>query len=204
MDSSQGERKLEPLSDLALVGPRLREQRRQRGWSLERLAERTGLSVSTLSRLETGRRRASLEILLPVTRALGIQIDGLLSSSAPLDPRVKRPVVRRSGMLIEPLSQESSPAHTFKITYPPRGPMPNPRVHGGREWLYVLSGRLRLHLAGREIVLSHGEAADFDTMTPHAMAAQGGRPAVVLSIFNEEGASIHTRTAQRDVERDHE
>ena len=177
--------------ELALVGAKLRAARQAQGLTLEDLAGSAGMSVSTLSRLESGKRQASLELLLPLTRRLGLRIDDLLSAD-PVDPRVRRPVIRRDGLVIAPLAPEDSPIATFKLTYPAAGAMPAPRVHDGYEWLYVLQGRLRLLLGGQDLVLVRGEAAEFDTRTPHAMAAAGGRPTHVISIFNEAGARIHT------------
>jgi transcriptional regulator with XRE-family HTH domain len=185
------------VDDLDLIGPRLRSARRARGWTLDDLADRAGMSPSTLSRLESGKRQASLELLMPLTRQLGIRLDDLVRTEVP-DPRVRRPIVRRDGLVIAPLAPEGSPIHTYKITYPPTGALPEPRIHDGYEWLYVLSGRLRLRLGDQDLVLTRGEAAEFDTRTPHAMAAAGGKPAQILSIFNDAGARIHTRTAPGD------
>jgi transcriptional regulator with XRE-family HTH domain len=181
------------VDGLEQIGPRLRAARRERGWTLEELAGRAGMSASTLSRLESGKRQASLELLLPLTRLLGIRIDDLVRP-ATVDPRVRRPVVRRGGLTIAPLAPEGSPVHTYKITYPPSATPPEPRTHDGYEWLYVLTGRLRLRLGEQELVLTRGEAAEFDTRVPHAICAAGSRPAQVLSIFNESGVRIHTHT----------
>ncbi len=176
------------------VGPRLRATRKSRGWTLEYLAGRAGMSVSTLSRLESGKRQASLELLVPLTRELGIRVDDLLATQAP-DPRVQRPTVHRDGMAITPLAPEGSAISTFKITYPPRAEPPEPRVHDGYEWLYVLSGQLRLVLGEQELVLTRGEAAEFDTRMPHSISAVS-RPAQVISIFNQDGVRMHTHGAE--------
>ncbi len=179
--------------ELAQVGPRLRAVRQSRSLTLEQLAERSGMSPSTLSRLESGKRQASLELLLPLTRQLGIRIDDLLPDQPP-DPRVRRPVIRRDGIVLAPLAPEGSPIETYKVTYPPTSTAPEPRVHDGYEWLYVLVGRLRLRLGEQELILTRGEAAEFDTRVPHSMSAAGGRPAQVISIFNAEGVRLHTRS----------
>ena len=179
--------------ELAQLGLRLRAVRRSRGWTLDELAARAGMSASTLSRLESGKRQASLELLLPLTRQLGIRVDDLLSLDTP-DPRVRRPVIRRDGLIIAPLAPEGSAVHTYKITYPPVPELPALRVHDGYEWLYVLAGRLRLRLGDQDLVLTRGEAAEFDTRIPHAMSAGAGRPAQVISIFNETGMRMHTHS----------
>lgn len=181
--------------ELEQVGPRLRAARHARGLTLEDLAEQAGMSASTLSRLESGKRQASLELLVPLTRLLGIRIDDLLQPQA-RDPRVRRPAVHRDGLTIAPLAPEGAAIHTYKITYPPVHTLPELRVHDGYEWLYVLSGKLRLRLGEQDLVLTRGEAAEFDTRVPHAMNAAGKHPAQVLSIFNDEGVRMHTHIAQ--------
>lgn len=181
-------------AELKQVGARLRAYRHSKGWTLDELAERAAMSASTLSRLESGKRQASLELLLPLTRQLGISLDDLVAP-ATVDPRVRRPVIRREGMVIAPLAPEGSSIGTYKITYPPASTAPEPRVHDGYEWLYVLSGKLRLVLGDQELILTRGEAAEFDTRVPHSLSAAGARPAQVISIFNDDGVRMHTHTA---------
>lgn len=179
--------------ELARVGVRLRAARQERGLTLEELASAAGMSVSTLSRLESGKRQASLELLLPLTRRLGIRLDDLVSHET-ADPRVRRPAISRDGLIIAPLAPEGSPILTYKITYPATQALPELRTHDGFEWLYVLAGKLRLRLGEQDLTLGRGEAAEFDTRTPHAMSAAGGKPAQVISIFNESGVRMHTHT----------
>jgi transcriptional regulator with XRE-family HTH domain len=176
------------------VGPRLRAARKDRGWTLDDLAQRAGMSPSTLSRLEAGKRQASLELLLPLTRQLGIRIDDLLPE-APADPRVRRPVQRREGMVIAPLTLDHSPVQTYKVTFPAAAQAPEPRVHDGYEWLFVLSGRLRLALDDHEHIIERGEAAEFDTRLPHSLSATAEGSAEVLSIFSASGERMHTHRA---------
>lgn len=151
------------------------------------------MSASTLSRLESGKRQASLELLVPLTRMLGIRIDDLVAP--PPDPRVRRPAMRRHGHIVAPLTREDSPVPTYKVTYPPVDDAPAARVHDGFEWFYVLSGRVRLVLGERELVLEKGEAAEFDTRTPHSISAVGPGSAEIVSIFNPDGERLHTRSA---------
>ena len=183
------------MDELALVGLRLKAARTAQGWTLERLARAADISASTLSRLESGKRQASLELLLPLTRQLGVGLDDLVVA-VPEDPRVRREPWEAAGITVHPLSVESSPVHTYKIRYSPQPAVAREdlKVHGGYEWIYVLSGRVRLQLAERETLLYRGEAAEFDTLTPHAITAVGPEHAEVISIFNETGARFHTRS----------
>ena len=177
------------MKELEALGPRLRALRHARGLTLDQLAEASSVSASTISRLESGKRQASLE--LPLTRHLGARIDDLLGSPDG-DPRVRRPSIHKEGHVFAPLTAESAPLQTYKVTYPPVTEVPAPRVHDGYEWLFVLSGRLLLRLGETDTVLTKGEAAEFDTRTPHSLSALGGRRAEVISIFNESGVRMHT------------
>ena len=185
------------MEELQRLGPKLRSARQERGWTLDDLAERAGMSASTLSRLESGKRQASLELLLPLTRQLGVRIDDLLEAPD-RDPRVRRPAVRRHGMTIAPLTREASEVRAYKVTYFPGAPDLGMQVHPGYEWLYVLSGNLSLELDEQSLVLERGEAAEFDTTTPHRVRADGDRPCEVISIFNTVGERLHLHSASLD------
>jgi transcriptional regulator with XRE-family HTH domain len=181
------------------IGPRLRAARVRAGLTLDALAERAAISPSTLSRLESGKRQANLELLLPLARELRLGLDELVPPAVP-DPRVRRRGHKRDGVTMVPLAPEGSPVQTVRITYDPLppGPLPAQRTHDGYEWLYVISGRLRLRLAEHDLVLTPGEAAEFDTRTPHALSCDGEEPCVLVAIFNADGERIHTRAAPRE------
>jgi transcriptional regulator with XRE-family HTH domain len=187
---------------LAEVGPRLRALRLQRGTTLAQLAELTGISVSTLSRLESGGRRPTLELLLPLARAHQVPLDELVGAPATGDPRVHaRPFVR-SGRTFVPLTRRPGGLQAFKIIIPPQPQDGDPELknHEGYDWVYVLSGRLRLLLGGHDLVLTPGEAAEFDTRVPHALLNPGPGPAEVLTLFGPQGERLHVRA--RPAERD--
>lgn len=185
-----------PDESLALIGPRLKSWREKRSMTLAELSVTTGISSSTLSRLEAGKRAPNLELVVPIARALRIGLDEIVPPAAP-DPRVSRTTKVLDGVRFETLSPESSPVQTYKVTLPaqPAGTTaaPDPQVHDGHEWLYVLSGRLRLVLGEQEVTLGPGEAAEFDTRLPHWMSATGSGPVEMLSIFSKEGKRIHLR-----------
>ncbi|MGO2659558.1 helix-turn-helix domain-containing protein [Mycetocola reblochoni] len=181
------------MGALHRVGGRLREARVSAGLTLDELSARTRISTSTLSRLEAGKRQASLELVVPVAAALDLSLDVLVRDEQH-DPRVRRTVTRRDGHVIAPLTHEQSPVHSYKISYPPGTEPPKLRSHDGHEWLYVLSGRLRLRVGDADVVLGRGEAAEFDTRLPHAMHAVGSSPAQVISMFNETGERMHLQS----------
>ena len=176
---------------LTAVGPRLRDLRRQRDTTLSALAETTGISVSTLSRLESGQRRPTLELLLPLARAYGVQIDDLVGGPVTGDPRVHLRPVRHHGMTMIPLTRRPGGVQAYKLIIPVRRSAPEPKVHEGYEWLYVLDGRLRLVLGDQDLVLRPGEAAEFDTRIPHWFGSLGDAPVEVLSLFGSQGERAH-------------
>jgi len=182
---------------LSEVGPRLRRVRQQRGSTLAALALATGISVSTLSRLESGLRRPSLELLLPIARSHRVPLDELVGAPPVGDPRVRLEPRRQGDMLVTPLTQQPGGLQAYKMTIPVRATPPELQTHVGYEWLYVLDGRLRLRLAQHDLVLGPGEAAEFDTRVPHAFWSAGEGPAEILSLFGQQGERMHLRVRPR-------
>ncbi|QYC42485.1 HTH-type transcriptional regulator PuuR [Nonomuraea coxensis DSM 45129] len=180
---------------LLAVGPRLRALRQERDVTLAELSKSTGISVSTLSRLESGQRKPTLELLLPLARAHQVQLDELVGAPETGDPRVSMRPVKRNGVTLIPLSRNPGGLQAVKLIYPPGWPgfVPEQRVHEGYDWLYMLSGRLRLLLGPHEVMLRQGEAAEFDTRTPHAFHNPGDQPAEVLALFGPQGERMHVR-----------
>jgi transcriptional regulator with XRE-family HTH domain len=181
---------------LAGVGPRLRAIRQQRGVSLTELSASTGISVSTLSRLEAGQRRPTLELLLPLSRVHQVPLDELVDAPPTGDPRIHGRPFDRNGVTMVPLTRRPGGLQAVKQLYPPHWPgrEPEQQSHEGYEWLYVLSGRLRLLLGEHDILLKPGEVAEFDTHVPHAFAT-GAEPAEVLCLFGPQGERLHVRAA---------
>lgn len=179
---------------LQAVGPRLRALRQQRGATLAQLSETTGISVSTLSRLEAGQRRPTLELLLQLARAHQVPLDELVDAPETGDPRIRARPVTRHGMTFVPLTRRPGGLQAFKMIIPPSpGAEPDPRVHEGYEWMYVLSGRLRLVLAEHDVILTPGEVAEFDTHVPHWFSNPGPEPVELLSLFGPQGERLHVR-----------
>lgn len=181
---------------LDAVGPRLRALRRDRGITLARLSAATGVSESTLSRLESGQRRATLELLLPLARLYDVPLDDLVGAPRTGDPRIHLKPIRRFGMIFVPLSRRPGGTQAFKMIIPsrPAPREPTPQTHEGSEWLYVLSGRLRLVVAERDLTLSPGEAAEFDTALPHWLGSADGGTVELLVLFGLQGVRAHVRT----------
>ena len=180
------------------VGPRLKQLRTQRGATLTALAEVTGISKSTLSRLETGQRRASLELLLPLAQAYGVPLDDLVGAPEVGDPRVRLKARKVRGRTVLPLTRQPGGMQAWKIIVPATNAKPELKSHEGHEWFYVLSGRMRLVLGDHDLVLGPGEVAEFDTRQPHWFGSAGGQPAEILSLFGPQGERVHARAGSAD------
>ena len=177
------------------VGPRLRALRSERSRTLAEMADATGISVSTLSRLESGGRRPTLELLLPLARAYGVALDDLVDAPFPGDPRVHGRAIEREGMSMVPLTRQTGGPQAHKMLFPARWRVEDTgqQAHDGYEWLYVLSGRVRLLLGARDFVLGRGEVVEFDTRVPHAFSNPFPEPAEALVLFGPQGERMHVR-----------
>ena len=179
------------------MGARLRRVREQRGLTLTEAATLAGISKSTLSRLETGQRRPSLELLLPLAQTYRVPLDDLVGAPEVGDPRIRLKPRRVNGRTVLPLTRPGG-IQAWKIVIPHTQIDPSPRAHDGFEWLYVLSGRMRLVLGSQDLVLGAGEAAEFDTQVPHWFGSTGDGPAEVLSIFGRPGERMLVRASGHD------
>jgi DNA-binding XRE family transcriptional regulator/quercetin dioxygenase-like cupin family protein len=173
-----------------VVRTRLRSLRTTLGLSLDELSKRTNVSASTISRIETGHRTISLDVLVPLARALQVDLDALLDVSGD-DDVVIRPTPSRTGKRTTwMLSRPTGSTIAVKTRLEPRRHTDELRVHPGHDWFFVLSGRVRLRLGDRDIIVETGEAAEFNTMTPHAVSPDGGR-AEIIQVFNRDGLHAH-------------
>jgi transcriptional regulator with XRE-family HTH domain len=173
-----------------MVRARLRGLRTSLGYSLDDLAARTNLSPSTISRIETGKRTLSLDVLVPLAAALQVSLDALLHAGGDDDVVIRPTPTRKGASTIWPLSRPGGRTIAARIRIEPTTSIPRQRVHQGHDWFVVTVGRVRLWLGDREIDLDTGEAAEFSTMTPHAFGAIGG-PAEIVMNFDRDGQRAH-------------
>ena len=177
------------------VGPRLRTLRRQRQSTLAEVSASTGISVSTLSRLEAGARRPTLELMLPLAMTYGVTLDDLVGAPPTGDPRIHLRPISAHGMTMLPLTRRAGGIQAYKMIIPAgsdRRP-PELKTHDGYEWLYVLNGRLRLVLGEHDMHLEPGEAAEFDTRVPHWFGGADSHAVEFLSLFGTQGERAHVR-----------
>lgn len=171
---------------------RLRSLRKARGWSLDDLAARTHISASTLSRLESGHRRIAIDHLVVLARALECSVEQLVATDDD-DEVVIRPAKDANGDTTFwrlTTRDDLSGRTVVKMRIPEHDAPPEQRVHPGRDWFYVLEGTAHLRLGTRDIYVAAGNAASFDTMTPHSLSGHRG-PTEVLSIFDHHGDHAH-------------
>lgn len=185
---------------LDAVGPKLKNLRLRRDITLADLADETGISTSTLSRLEAGLRRPTLEQMLPLARAYGVTLDELVDAPATGNPRVNlRPIAGPAGSTILPLTRRPGGIQAYKFVLPTGkdDDVPALRTHEGFDWAYVLNGTLRLVLGEHDLLLTPGEAAEFDTRTPHWFGATSSGPVEFLSLIGKHGERAHVRATPK-------
>jgi transcriptional regulator with XRE-family HTH domain len=176
------------------VPTRLKRLREHRRLTLVDVATTTGISKSTLSRLETGQRRPTLELLLALSLMYRVALDDLVAAPATGDPRIRLKPGRVKGRTVIPLTQQPDGMQAWKIVIPTSKTTPEPRAHDGYEWIYVLSGQMRFVLGQDDRVLGPGEVVSFDTTVPHWFGSTGKAPAEILSIFGRPGERMAIRT----------
>ena len=178
----------------ARVRRRLREFRAERGLTLQQVAERASLDISTLSRLEAGKRRLALDHLPALATALGVSADALLGCAPTQDPRVRERPRTHDGLTVLPLTRRGPAGglRAYKIDVSPgrRTPPDVLPVHEGQDWLYVLRGPMRLLLGDEEFTIEAGEAVEFSTWTPHWFGAVDG-PVELIMIVGPQGERLH-------------
>ncbi|MFB8237519.1 helix-turn-helix domain-containing protein [Kitasatospora purpeofusca] len=207
----------EAAARAANTGPRLRSLRERRGLLLTEVSRLSGIDLSTLSRIENGRRRPSLEALLRLASAYGTSLDDLVGAVPPaavrpaavppaavrpaaVPPAAVRPAAasapprRGPDKTVLPLTRYVGGLHAHKHVLPATGEPPvRPRQgsHEGHEWVCVLYGRLWLALGRDDLVLSAGETVEFDTRAPHGVAnAAPGEPVEYLVLFGPQGERL--------------
>jgi transcriptional regulator with XRE-family HTH domain len=181
---------------LAEVGARLKRLRERRDMTLTALAAKTGISKSTLSRLENGQRKPSLELLLPLAETYHLPLDELVGAPPVGDPRIRTSPRTRNGRLVYPLTQQASAIAVWKVVIPPERER-KLRTHAGYEWLYVLTGEMRLILGEHDITMQPGEVAEFDTRVPHWFGPIADEPVEILSVHSSQGQRMQIRAAPR-------
>ncbi|MFC0599166.1 helix-turn-helix domain-containing protein [Streptomyces palmae] len=181
---------------LPAIAPRLRDLRRRSGLTLEAAAQRVGLSPAHLSRLETGHRQPSLPMLLALARTYRTTVSDLLGEVAPeRDPIIRADRMEASeagGWTYWRAGGSARAMQALRVHVPMHQSRQEDlvRVHPGEEWLYVMRGRLRLVLGESAHLLEPGDAAHYDSFTPHRISAvsAGGAELLFVHTLIQSGA----------------
>jgi transcriptional regulator with XRE-family HTH domain len=179
--------------ELADLGSRLREERARAGISQRELARRLGVSASLISQIESGQSKPSVSTLYAIVTELGVSLDDVfkvhddelaIATAAGAGPEsvATGPVVRPnerhvveldSGVVWERLTTHQHEDVDFlHVIYDVGGSSaPDERLmrHSGREYGYVLSGRLGVQLGFERHELGPGDSIAFDSTTPHRL-----------------------------------
>lgn len=180
---------------LAQLPAALRRAREQRRVTLTELSHLTGTSISTLSRLESGQRRPTVELVLRISLALGVPPESLIAAPGGALHGATAPLGSAPHDSSTPLTHRRSGFRAFRLTLIGEPALPSVRTHAGHEWIYVLSGRLTLRLGARELRLGPGEAAEFPGTQPHALGPAGPGGVELLALLSAQGELVHTSRA---------
>lgn len=185
-------------TDLIRVGERIKEVREKAGLSLQELAERTGYSSALVNQIENHLLSPPLGALGKLAQALEVRIGELWGDEAAEPYAIVRKGDRRQvsrfaskegvayGYTYEALGfgKKSRHIEPFLITLePPTVKEPPPSVHAGEEFLFVLSGRMEVLLAGHRDILEPGDSILYDASVPHRVSCVGGESAQVLAVI---------------------
>ncbi len=192
------------LLDPATLGKRLRTARKQRGWTLARLGERSKVSITTISRAERGQLALGYENFAALAHALQLDMGTLFSSDGASAASNDKPVVTRAGegvvyrglaLSYEFLatSASSKPINPVLGTVHARavnGPEDFAR-HDGAEFVYVLSGEIGVHFeTGEQVRLRRGDSLYFDSRLGHAYVSVSRQLARIIGVITNESSHM--------------
>lgn len=190
--------------DRATFGKRLRAARKQYGWTLEQVAELSGVSITTISRAERGQLALSYEKFSALGRALRMDMGSMFSEAGVTATQFDGPVVTRAGdgVVYRGLSfsyeflgttavgKQMSPVlgtvHARRIN----GPEDFAR-HPGEEFVYVLSGSIEVHFdTGQTVRLERGDSLYFDSRIGHAYISVSRQLAKTIGVITSESSMM--------------
>ncbi len=188
-----------------MLGERLFALRSARGWTLEELAERSGLSKPYLSRLESGNRQPSIAAVLTLARVYGVPMGSLFgpqqADESCIVVRGKDAAVRHGdGVSYVPLSTASRfNLEPIRLVISATRSGTERFQHEGEEWVYVVSGRLRLTLSEKQYVIDTGDAAHFDARLPHRLDALDGTDVSLILVASPIPIAMNPRRETVDL-----
>jgi len=170
----------------------LRAVRKQRGLTLEALAQQTGLTKSYLSKIERRRSTPSIAVALKVAKALDVDVGRLFSEDAAQEKiTVERATGSAEGeryrvLASSLLGKTMSPF----VVRPTEQLADDPRpAHAGQEFMFVHAGTIEFDYGDQTFTLKKGDSAYFDASISHKIRAVGAAPAEVVVVAHAEPGS---------------
>ena len=200
--------------DRSSLGIRLREIRKHKGWTLSDVSERTGLAVSTISKVERGRIALAYDKFMQLARGLEVDVTELIGHAGTRFQPGAAAVTRSNGaylhetdtyvyeMLNTQLRNKHMVPSRVRIKARDESEFPDFIRHPGEEFVFVLSGRLRVHFESRDdVVLDAGDSVYFDSAVGHVYISEGKRDAIVLGMcWQPEGSDALLQPVSIDAE----
>jgi transcriptional regulator with XRE-family HTH domain len=205
--SSEKERKVSEVPDEAeaidkptSVGERVRRVREEKNLTLQDVAERTGLELEYLGRIETKTVSPPLGVLIRLAKALDMKLGRFISTGEVKPFTVVRKDERRVisrytsaqedqyGYTYESLAPDKKDRHMepFVVTLVPSKARTDVSSHAGQEFIYVLEGAMEVNLEDHTEVLHPGDSIYYDSSVPHLVTCHGDQQAVILAVLYTE------------------
>ena len=191
----------DPEAGRILLGRRLREHRKARGLTLKQLSSRSGVALSTLSKMELGQTSVGYEKVAATARALSLNVGQLFDTRTPVTPKAQRPSVVWSRAEDAPVyrsdhydyrmlatgfaGKHMTPLHGRILTRE-RSQFDDFVRHPGQEFVLVLSGRVRIEFETGEVIeLSRHQSAYFDSGVGHIYLSLSRADAQLLVVMSD-------------------
>lgn len=197
-----------PTLDRTTFGRRLRAARKNFGWTLAQLAERSGVSITTISRAERGQLALGYDNFAALGSALQMDMGSMFAEAGVPAKRLQGPVVTRAGKGVVYRSlafayEFLGTTATGKLMSPVMGTVHARQIHGpedfvrheGEEFAYVLSGAIEVHFDnGQHVLLKRGDSLYFDGHIGHAYISVSRQLARIVGVTTTEtGQMRHAR-----------
>jgi transcriptional regulator with XRE-family HTH domain len=176
-----------------IIGANIRTWREQMGLTVTELAKQAGLSKSTVSKIETGQVSSPISTLIRIAQVMGTPVAEFFvepkdDPAYVLTRKGEGAIITRDGSGVGYSYEALAPEMRHKLVEPfiltmqpddPEGDF----QHEGQEFIYMLSGKLAITIAGDEVRLGSGDSLYFDSSLKHTMRVDGNRPARFVDIY---------------------
>ena len=195
-----------PIMATHTPGERIAELRNTYSISRETLAERSGIPVELIARIEEQGHIPDLSPLIKISRALGVRLGTLLDDHEKLGPVITRAgqagdaarfvtglpdgkneqgaVQEHQGLTFKALAADKNGRHMepFIVDIEPDA-VQEKSIHEGEEFIHVVSGKLSLEYGTDSFILETGDSVYYDSIVPHRVLAAGGTPTRILAVI---------------------